>query len=81
MPININWKEMIRNMGKQYREGKIVCRDLSDGTKVCVSEKAWNVFFATGNKLYGKGFEVKEKPKKVEETISEEILKWYIGRK
>ena len=37
-------------MGKTYSSGKKVCRKLSDGSEVCVSEKAWSIFYAWINK-------------------------------
>lgn len=34
-------------MGKTYKDGDKVCKGLSDGSTVCVSKKAWSVFYAT----------------------------------
>lgn len=72
---------MIRSMGKSYKKGEIKCKDFSDGSRICVSEEAWNMFYATGTKRYGKGFETKPKPKSVEESFIDDIVKWYIGGK
>ena len=56
-------------MGKQYA-GSIQCRDFTDGSQVCISKKAWSVFFATLNK---RGWsDTKPMPKKTSET-----LEWY----
>jgi len=64
-------------MGKQY-PGKKVCRPVKGGKQICISKKAWSVFYATGNKRYGSGFEAKPMPKKTQETL-EEITKWYMS--
>jgi hypothetical protein len=63
---------MVRGFGRnqQYKTGKIQCRDFSDGSKVCLHEKAWSVFFATLNKRGWK--EGSPMPKKTSETLD-----WY----
>lgn len=66
---------MIRGMGRQY-PGKKTCRKVQGGGQICVSVKAWSVFFGTVTKRYGAGAEKKAMPKKVEETIGQ-ILEWY----
>lgn len=81
MPINLEWKDMIRSMGKSYKKGTTKCRDLSDGSKICVSEEAWSMFFATGTKRYGAGFDSKPRPKNTEESFVDDIVKWYLGEK
>lgn len=75
MPIHTSWKSMIQSMGRQY-PGKKVCRALQGGKQVCVSQKAWSVFYATVTKRHGQGAEAKAMPKKVEETL-EQILNWF----
>jgi len=73
MPIHVSFKSMARGMGKEYKEGKVVCRDFTDGSKVCISEKAWSVFFATLNK---KGWdESKSMPKSTSEALEEWLRK------
>lgn len=48
MPIHTSYKSMVRGMAKQYKgQGSIKCRPFTDGSKVCASEKAWSVFYAT----------------------------------
>ena len=72
MPINLEWKDMIQSIGKQYKGNSVKCRDLTDGTKVCVSTKAWSVFFATMRK---KGWnESKPKSKSINETVINEAI-------
>jgi hypothetical protein len=71
---------MIKGMGKQYPGSPKKCRKMSDGKDVCISKKAWNVFFATVTKRYGSGAEEKPKTKKVEETDTDYLIKWYIRR-
>lgn len=68
MPIHADWLGMIQSMKKQYKQGKIACRSVG-GKSICASAKAWSVFFATGTKRYGKGFETKPRAKKVEEVF------------
>lgn len=75
MPIHTSWKSMAKGMRKQY-PGK-VCRDFTDGSKVCMGEKGWSIFYATGTKRYGKGFETKKMPKKTEESLKA-IVQWYL---
>lgn len=78
MPIHTDWVSMIRGMAKTYAgQGKIKCRDVVGGKKVCASEKAWDVFFGTGNKKYGEGFETKPRRTKAEEAL---ILEWFMER-
>jgi len=50
MPVHASYKKMINSMGKTYKTGKVECKKLSDGSQVCVSEKAWSVFFGWLNK-------------------------------
>jgi len=60
---------MIRGMAKSYRgQGKRVCRSMIDGSKVCASEKAWSVFFATIRKR--KWDDTKPMPK----SLSSELI-------
>jgi hypothetical protein len=60
---------MIQGMGKQYKEGERKCRKLTDGSEVCVSQKAWSVFFAKVNKEYGSGAE--ERPRSRSKDVGE----------
>jgi len=51
MPIHTSFKSLAKGMAKQYKGlGKRTCRSFTDGTKVCASKKAWQVFFAYLNK-------------------------------
>lgn len=54
MPIDSSWRHMIQSMKDQYKKGTEKCRDMKDGSKFCMSEKAWSVFFAT---LRSKGWD------------------------
>jgi len=72
---------MIQGMAKQYKTGKVVCRDFTDGSKSCASSQAWSVFFAT---LRKHGWDEKSsRPHSVTETIFteavEETMKDIIG--
>lgn len=78
MPIHTSWKPMVQSMGKQYK-GKKKCREFSDGKNVCVSEKAWSIFFATVTKNYSKGAEEKPRPKKTVEE-ADNLIEWYLRR-
>lgn len=49
---------------------------MKGGGKVCISQKAWSVFYATVTKRHGQGAETKAMPEKVEETLGQ-IVKWY----
>lgn len=63
MPIHISYRSIIRGMASHYKSGKIICRPMSDGSKICASTKAWQVFFAYCNK---KGYdETKPMPRKM----------------
>lgn len=79
MPIHTSWLSMIRGMGRTYK-GKKVCRPVKGGKQVCVSKKAWSVFFGTVTKRYGQGAEAKVMPKKTQETM-EQIAEWYVEGK
>ena len=81
MPIHTDYKEMARSMRKTYPGEGTDCRNFTDGSRLCMSKKAWSIFFRTGTKLYGKGFDTKPRPKKsksVEETEQDELIKWYL---
>ncbi len=70
---------MIRGMGQQYKEGAIECRDFTDGSKVCISKKAWSIFYATLNKRGAKDTE--PMPKHVSETEDAEAqVDWYVKK-
>ena len=75
MPIHTSWKSMARGMMKTYGKGT-TCYNFTDGGRICMSKKAWSVFYATGNEKYGEGFETKPRPKSVEET--QELIDWYM---
>lgn len=79
MPIHPDWKGMIRAMARTYAgQGKRRCYPLKGGGQICASSKAWSVFFATGNKKYGEGFETKPMPKKVSESLNK-LIEWCVG--
>lgn len=59
---------MIRAMAKQYKEGKTRCYKLTNGKKICASEKAWGVFFGKVTSDYGKGAETKPRTRSVNES-------------
>jgi len=71
---------MIRAMAQRYKGGSSKCYDAQGGGKICAPERAWSVFFATGNKRYGSGFETKAVPKHVKETL-DLIYDWYVEGK
>jgi hypothetical protein len=52
MPIDNSWKHFLDSLKEQkdYQTGENVCRDMKDGSKFCMHEKGWSVFFATINK-------------------------------
>ena len=50
MPIHVSYKKLIDNFKKEYKAGETECRDFTDGTRICASKKAWQVFFAYLNK-------------------------------
>jgi hypothetical protein len=81
MPIHTDFFDMARGMNKTYKKGPVKCRDFTDGKSVCMSEEAWNVFFATGTKRYGEGFETKARPKNVQESFVDDIVDWYLREK
>jgi len=64
MPIHVSFKSLAKGMAKQYKgQGKVKCRPFTDGTKVCASAKAWQVFYSYLNK---KGWDdTKPMPKKL----------------
>jgi hypothetical protein len=77
---------MIKAMGKTYKTGKPNCRKMTDGKKICVSKKAWSVFFGKVTKEYGRGAEEKprsrsksvgesEKPSELEKDI---FIEWFL---
>lgn len=80
MPINISWKKMALGMKSTYtKKGQsTVCRDFSDGSKVCMSEKGWSVFFATINKMGAK--DTKPRPKQTQES-REALIQWFTESK
>lgn len=58
---------MVQGMAKQYKTGKVTCRDFSDGSTSCASSQAWSVFFAT---LRKHGWDEKNsRPHSVTETV------------
>jgi hypothetical protein len=74
MPIHTDWKSMAESMSKEskYKAGKIKCRDFTDGSKVCMSSKAWSVFFATINKMGAD--DTKPRPATINETVFNETV-------
>lgn len=60
-------------MGKQYKSGEVKCRPFTDGSKVCISKKAWSVFFATINKMGAD--DTKPRPHRINETVFQETVK------
>jgi hypothetical protein len=81
MPIHDDYLDMARSIAKTYKKGETKCRDFASGKKVCMSEEAWTVFFATGTKRYGEGFDSKPRPKSVQESLIDDVLNWYLGEK
>lgn len=81
MPIHTSWKSQAKGMGKTYK-GPTECRKFIDGSQVCISKKAWSVFFATIKKMGAKP--EKPRPAKISETVFnetaqsviEEIIQW-----
>jgi len=74
MPIHTSWKKMCLSMKASYKAGKIKCRKFADGTQVCMSEKAWSVFFATINKMGAD--DTKPRPKrKINEA---KMIDWFM---
>lgn len=81
MPIHTSWKSQAKGMGKTYK-GPTTCRKFTDGSQVCISKKAWNVFYATIKKLGGKP--ESPRPHKINETVFnetahkvvEEFIRW-----
>jgi hypothetical protein len=77
---------MAQGMKKQYKSGKTVCRDFTDGKKVCMSKRAWTVFFASINKMGAKS--ESPRPKSINETVFNEtahtviddMVRWIITR-
>lgn len=88
MPIHTSWKSMAKGMAasKKYKKGTIKCRDFTDGSKVCMAKKAWNVFYASINKMGAKA--EKPRPKSINETVFmetvavviQEIIEWAVTR-
>ena len=74
---------MIKGMASQYKGGKVKCRDFTDGSTVCATEKAWSIFYATLNKhkwsdTSARSVAVSETvfQQAIEETLKE-IVDWY----
>jgi hypothetical protein len=67
---------MAKGMKSTYtKKGQpTVCRDFSDGSKVCMSKKGWSVFFATINKMGAS--ETKPRPKQTEES-RDVLIQWF----
>lgn len=61
-------------MKGQYKEGSVKCRDFTDGSKVCMSTRAWTIFFATVTKLAGHGGETKARSQTINETVFNETV-------
>jgi len=90
MPIHVSWKSMAEGMRGTYKQGKVKCRPFTDGSQVCMRAKAWQVFFATINKMGAD--ETKPRParkKSVNEAklierfleskgINEEVPRWAV---
>lgn len=64
---------MAESMKPQYKGGKITCRSFSDNSQICMSKKAWNIFFATINKM--KADDTKPRPQEINETVFQETVK------
>lgn len=79
MPIHASWKSMAEGMRKTYAGGKGKCRPFTDGSKVCMSDKAWSVFFATINKMGADETKPRAKVKTSEST--EKIIEWFMESK
>ena len=77
MPIHTSWKSMATGMKTTYKKGKVKCRKFADGSQVCMSEKAWSVFFATISKMGAS--DTKPRPKK---KINEsKLIDWFMEAK
>jgi len=77
MPIHTSWKSMAEGMRRTYAgQGKTKCRPFTDGTKVCMSQKAWQVFFATINKMGAD--ETKPRPHSKSTQESRKVVEWFI---
>lgn len=79
MPIHASWKSMAEGMRKTYAGGKDKCRPFTDGSKVCMSVKAWSVFFATMNKMGAD--ETKPRPKVKTSESTEKLIEWFMESK
>jgi len=66
---------MAEGMRGTYKVGPVKCRPFTDGTKVCMSKKAWQVFFATINKMGAD--ETKPRPQKTQEA-TEKLIHWFV---
>jgi len=80
MPIHTSWKSMAKGMKTTYcgkkKAGPVKCRPFTDGSRLCMCAKAWQVFFASVNKMGAD--ETKPRPKKVKtQEAVEKILEWY----
>jgi len=78
MPIHTSWKKMAIGMRASYKAGKTKCRKFADGSQVCMSEKAWSVFFATINKMGASDTKPRPKKKKINEA---KLLDWFMEAK
>lgn len=80
MPIHTSWKSMVKGMAGSYKKGKMKCYPFTDGSKVCMRAKAWQVFFATVNKMGAD--ETKPRPRKVKTgEANEKIIEWFLEAK
>jgi len=70
---------MAQGMRGTYKGGKETCRPFTDGSKVCMSAKAWSVFFATINKMHAD--ETKARPRVKTNEATEKIVEWFLESK
>jgi len=60
-------------MRASYKAGKKKCRNFTDGAIICMTKKAWSVFYATLNKNGWKA--EKARPRSITETVFMEAVK------
>ena len=69
---------MAKGMRKTYAgKGKVKCRPFTDGSKLCMSAKAWQVFFATINKMGADETKPRPKSKRTQES-REKLIEWFV---
>ena len=73
MPIHISFRSLMKGMATQYKGiGETKCRKFTDGSQICASEKAWQVFYSY---LISKGWnDEKPMPKSLNELCSDMII-------